>query len=91
MEKLIKETTLKYYPEGSISSISHANSRIIITIQNELENKELANKLKAELSSFEGVKKVNIIYSEQGTTDFARCSGYVESKKCQKNYCRRFG
>ena len=63
MENKIKETALKYYPESSIASINFANSRIIITIQNEQENKELADKLKAELSNFEGVKKVNVIYT----------------------------
>ena len=49
MEDLIKKIALKYYKESSIASINFANSRIIITIQNEQENKELADKLKAEL------------------------------------------
>ena len=65
MEDLIKKTALKYYPESSISSINFTNSRAIITIQNETENKELADKLKAELSNFEDIKKVNIIYTAQ--------------------------
>ena len=60
MEDLIKKTALKYYPESSIASINYANSRIIITIQNESENKELADKLKDELSNFENIKKVNM-------------------------------
>ena len=63
MEELIKKTALKYYNESSIASISFANSRIIITIQNEQENKELADKLKAELLTFNGVNKVNIVYT----------------------------
>ena len=63
MQDLIRKTALKYYPESSIASISFANSRAIITIQNEPENKELADNLKAELSIFDNIKKVNIIYT----------------------------
>ena len=65
MEDLIKKTALKYYKESSIASINITNSRVIITIQNEPENKELADKLKDELSNFEDIKKVNVIYTSQ--------------------------
>ena len=60
---MIRNVTLKYYPHNSIASVNFANSRAIITIQNEPENKELADKLKDELSNFENIKKVNVIYT----------------------------
>ena len=59
MEDLIKNIALKYYKESSIASISFANSRAIITIQNEPENNGLAQKLKDELSSFENICKIS--------------------------------
>lgn len=63
MEKILKQTVLKYFNESNIAAITLNGDRVIITLQNIPENKELSDKLKEEVLNFENISKVNIIFT----------------------------
>ncbi|MBE6454542.1 MAG: Mrp/NBP35 family ATP-binding protein [Alphaproteobacteria bacterium] len=63
MENKIKNTALKYFTNDEIAAVAFNNGRAVISLHNTQENKELANKLKEELLTFENITKANVIFT----------------------------
>ena len=59
-----QEIVLKYFVKENIESIKNFNGKVIITLKNIEEKAALAQSLKEEISKFEEVKKVSIIFTK---------------------------
>lgn len=67
LEETVREKIKKYFAENSIAALIIKDGRVIITLQNENEDKAKVADLEKELSALDEVKKVNIIFtSERG-------------------------
>lgn len=65
MENVIKNLVSKYFAEENIVSLVVKNSRVIITLQNEPEDKEKENNLTNDILKLGNFTKVNIIFTSQ--------------------------
>lgn len=63
MENDVRQIVLKYFDASNISAINIAANRVIVTLQNTIEDKQKADTLKNELLELEGIDKVNIIFT----------------------------
>lgn len=54
----------KYFAAENIESVKNFNGRLIVTLKNIPEQAALAEQLKAELSTLDGIKKVSVIFSQ---------------------------
>ena len=63
-----QEIVSKYFVKEHIDSIKIFNSKLIVTLKNEPEDINKAQKLKDELLSIDGIKKVSIIFSAEINT-----------------------
>lgn len=73
LEETVREKIKKYFAENSIAALIIKDGRVIVTLQNEKEDKAKVADLEKELSALDGVKKVNIIFtSERGAPSLGK-------------------
>ena len=77
----LEEIALKYFDKEHIESAKNFGGKAIITIKNTEENSSLANSLKEELLTLEGIKKASVIFTKTVDTVLADS----ESAKWQIN------
>lgn len=63
MEEKIKELVGALFAQEQIESVKVFGKRVIITLQNVAEDKEITERLKAAIEAVEGVEKVSIVYT----------------------------
>lgn len=67
LEDLVKEKVKSYFAVENIAALIIKEGRVIVTLQNENEDKAKVTELEKEIAALDGVKKVNIIFtSERG-------------------------
>ena len=65
MEQQIRNIVEKYFPAETIESIGLFKGRVIITLQNTIEDKDKETSLSKEVKNLEGIEKVTIIYTAE--------------------------
>ncbi len=65
MEQQIRSIVEKYFPAETIESIGLFKGRVIITLQNTIEDKDKETSLSKEVKNLEGIEKVTIIYTAE--------------------------
>ncbi len=63
MEEKIKELVGALFAPEQIESVKVFGKRVIVTLQNIAEDKEITERLKAAIEAVEGVEKVSIVYT----------------------------
>lgn len=63
MEEKIKELVGALFAQEQIESVKVFGKRVIVTLQNVAEDKEITERLKAAIEAVEGVEKVSIVYT----------------------------
>lgn len=63
MEEKIKELVSALFAQEQIESVKVFGKRVIVTLQNVAEDKEITERLKAAIEAVEGVEKVSIVYT----------------------------
>ena len=63
MEEKIKELVSALFAQEQIESVKVFGKRVIVTLQNVTEDKEITQRLKTAIEAVEGVEKVSIVYT----------------------------
>lgn len=63
MEEKIKELVGALFAQEQIESVKIFGKRVIVTLQNVAEDKEITERLKKAIEAVEGVEKVSIVYT----------------------------